>query len=157
MKRILLFVLLALLLACAPERPPQVVTVIQPYTAVIPLTTGGDTVLGQMRCDIGAGHSYIEIDTTLPPIRKAYVMMHEVTHTAQARGYGSCRAFLAKYDQDSTFRLQVEADAYCHVFLAQRATKRDPDPTYEEIVTMLRTRYRAEYTRVYVERHLPCY
>lgn len=150
---------LALAVACGVQQVPavpHVVTVIQPYVAVVPLAASGGITIGQVQCDRGAGYPYIQIDTTLTPEETAAVLIHENIHVAQVRAYGSCRAFAARYEADTTFRLQVEADAYCGTLNAQRAAKRPADPVFDDIVAMLMQNYRARYTRDAVLKALPC-
>lgn len=141
--------LLLLVLACAA---PQVV----PYVAVIEIENPSRvTYLGGTRCDVH-GNPYILLNTHVSAAEQADILLHEHEHLRQIAAYGSCRGFLQRYDADTVFRLQAEADASCVVANAQRKARATLYPDIEDVIWRLMNRYGARYTRDAVLKALPC-
>ncbi len=149
----LLLVVLRLLAGCAPT--PQVVTVVVPSIAILPLDSSDDA-LGRTGCDL-MGQPVIFLNGKLTESSKSWVLVHERIHVAQVRAFkGGCEAFSKKYISDSTFKLRVELEAFCQVYLAQVSLGNKPSPDIQGIVWRIMNKYQSEYTEVEVRKYLDC-
>ena len=93
-------------------------TTVIPYTAVIPLEGSG--ALGRTNCDL-AGQPYIQINLNVPPEYRVWILVHERAHVAQIRAFaGTCFDYMARYRDDTPFRLKQEAEAFCAVYTEQK-------------------------------------
>jgi hypothetical protein len=133
-------VLLALAVACQPIEPPRVVTVVVPYTAVLPLDPGETNIMGKSGCDMN-GAPVIWIHPLLPPEEAQWVLVHERIHITQKYAHGGCLPFMKKYREDRSFRLDMEVEAFCGTYLAQVAAKVPPNPTRDAIEHILHVYY----------------
>lgn len=151
------FKALTLILACVfvgcAVAPPRVV--IQPYVAILPLDTSEHRAIGTMGCDLN-GHPVIFVHPWLSSSRVPFVLAHEFRHIRQTESHGGCLAFNQRMDADSMFRLSMEADAYCSTLVLQRLQNVEPDPSLEDIIAILRTKYYSDYDSLAVTRAMPC-
>ncbi len=134
---------------------PAVVTVVEPYAALLPQDSS-ETYLGSMKCDL-AGQPYMLLNPRLTPEQVSWVIIHERIHVSQARKYlGGCLNYAHRYETDSLFRLSQEAESFCGVFMAQRKVGINPDPDYEGIIWRLSNRYVSDYERAEVVQRMSC-
>lgn len=157
MKRLLLFYLLGILLAGCGNPPTRVVTMVVPYVAVLPLDVQRDPGLdGRVICDM-IGVPVILLRPTLPPEQIPFVMLHEKIHVAQAQAHPrGCIGLRTQMAQDTMYRLQMEAEAFCGVVEAQRRMQVKPEPSVREIVDILATRYYAAYDSTAITAAMRC-
>lgn len=147
-----LAVLLLVVLACVA---PRVVTVVQPYTAVLPLDSSNTQSLGQLRCDM-ANQPVIFIHPRLSPERQAWILVHERVHLEQSRVYGGCKVYYLRMGTDTLFRLAMEGEAFCQVAKAQRQMNAAIEPSYAEAFWLLRKSYYSDYDSSAVVGALNC-
>lgn len=145
--------LLCLVAGCTVSR---VVTVVQPYVAVLPIEApDAVSYLGATRCDL-QGHPYILVAPNVSEDSAQWILHHERVHILQIESNGGCVKFVRRYASDTVFRLVVEAEAFCGVFVAQRALHLSPSPDFDRIVDLLQHWYGAAYTREAVLDAMPC-
>lgn len=97
------------LVSCATLRPIPVV-----FDSELPKNYGAITT-----CDTIANIPVVSVQESLrnhPNL--APTLLHEMIHAKQAmRHRGGCQAFMSKYTREASFRLDVEAEAYCGVLM----------------------------------------
>lgn len=143
MRRTILLCLLAIVVTyrvASCQQPPYVVTVVVPYAAILPITDTSDHSLGHTFCDL-AGQPYRTVSMRLSVEDVQWVVLHENIHVVQMREHeGGCFGFAMHYRTDESFRLQMEADAFCGTYTAQVAAGVPPTPTLLHIVVNLMSR-----------------
>lgn len=138
---------------------PRVVTVVEPYTPILPLDEGRNPGLdGRVMCDL-VGMPVIYIRTTLADSVGPWVLLHEKVHVEQALGMkGGCIALRQRISSDSMFRLKIEGAAFCHVYSTELLTGHKPHESYQSMFWVLSNKYQAEYDSVSVATALlPCH
>ena len=146
---------LALLCLVAGCVAPRVVVVVEPYVPIMHMEYSNGWVTGMARCDVN-GQPVIQVHPRLDSTEHKWTTTHELIHVQQMYAFGGCLKFLARYSADSMFKLATESESYCGVLMAQRRLRVKPLIAFEEIVTMLMTRYQHYYTRDAVLAALPC-
>lgn len=153
---------LALVLACVAIgcagafSMPRVVTMVEPYTPILPLDERANPGLdGRVLCDL-LGMPVIYIRLSLPDSVAPMVLLHEKIHVEQAYAMGGCRNLRQRISSDSMFRLQMEADAFCGVFNTERLAGHPPHESVQDIFAVLSTKYQAAYDSAAVWKAMKC-
>lgn len=142
--------------ACALAPYPRVVTAIEPYTPILPLDEIANPGLdGQVRCDL-QGMPVIYIRLTLPDRVAPMVLLHEKIHVTQAHAVGGCIKLRQRISSDTMFRLQMEADAFCGVYLTEQLAGETPHESVGTIFQTLSTKYGAAYDSAAVRKAMRC-
>lgn len=142
----LLLVATLVIVACAVNTIPRVVTVIEPHVSILPLDVAKNPGLdGRVLCDL-QGYPVIYVRMGIGEKATRAVVLHEKIHTEQAFAHrGGCFGLREQMSKDTMFRLSMEAAAFCSVIVTQRALGETPDPDYQEIFRLLSTVYGADY------------
>lgn len=139
-------IIIANLVACARPTP----------VAIIPLEED-DAVLGRVSCDSVKNVPIIGLAPRLDSAQRTWVLLHERIHLSQIKDFGKgCMAFSKRYISDLTFRLKIEAEAFCGVYFVQTAKKVSPEPTLDGIMWRLLNRYDAVWSPIEVSRAMTC-
>lgn len=146
----LALVIACILIGCAAQ------IIERDYVPTLFLDPREQRAIGKMECDL-FNHPVVYVHPAITKERRAWVIVHEKIHVSQTREHGGCDAFQQRMADDSSFRLAREAEAYCGSLQAQQYVRAEINPTYADIVEILREKYYAAYDSAAVVKALiPC-